>query len=335
MVVEARTSIIELLNRVQKLSDTGRDAAVVAELGAVPVQELEQSPTLALLFGISQGRLGRHNSGKQWVAMALETALARGDRSIEARALNVSGAIAFEEGRIDEALDYFRRGLAEAERQGDRATVGRCSNNLGIIFNMRGQYDEAVGSYTMAQAAFLQVGHHTGAAKALHNLAITYRDQRALGPALETEERAALEAAAGGDLGLIGQIHCGRGEIRLRAGDAEVARIEVQRALTLHREIGDSLREADDLRVLAGTLEVLRQPIQAESLLRDVIARRNRLNRPLVTAEAERDLARLLHRQKRNDEAAELAVQARERFAALGAVVEARRLDRLLSEMAS
>lgn len=327
------TAAIGMLNRIQELSESGRNAAVVAELGVVPVEELERSPTLALLFGIAQGRLGRQLSGKQWVLTALEVSRTRGDPAIEARALNVCGAIAFDEGRIDEAAAYFSRGLAAAERQGDRVTVGRCSNNLGIIANLRGEHGRAIGSYTMALAAYQQAGRRKGVAATMHNLAITYLDERNLVRALEAEERAAEEAAPTGDLGLQGLICCGRGEIRLKAGEAEVARLEIQRALALHREVGDVVREAEDLRAMAEALELLQQSTQAEAMLRDVIGRGRKLNQALLTAKAERDLARLLHRQLRDDEAAELAHRARDRFQVLGALNEVRRLDGLLREL--
>jgi len=326
---------LEILNTVQELAETGRHAVLVERVGSLPVHDLEQSPTLCLLFGIAQARLGRHNSGRQWVATALDTARARGDGAIEARALNVSGAIAFEEGWIDEAASCFTRGLAAAEQQGDRATVGRCSNNLGIIANLRGQYGRAIGSLTMALAAFQQAGHRVGAAETLHNLAITYRDQRDLFKALETEERALQDAMAAGDLALTARIQGGKAEIRLLTGDAEVARLEIQRALATHREIGDVVGEADDLRVLAGALALTGQPAQAEATLRAVIAQAAGLHRPRLAAQAERDLARMLRRQGRNDEAESHARRARDGFEKLGAVIEVRRLEELLSEVAA
>ncbi len=333
-MMDARASL-EMLNAVQELAETGRHAALVERVGALPVHELEQSPTLALLFGIAQARLGRHKSGRQWVATALDTARTRGDGEIEARALNVSGAIAFEEGWIDEAASCFTRALAAAERQGDHTTVGRCSNNIGIIANLRGQYGRAVGSFTMALAAFQQAGHRVGVAETLHNLAISYRDQRDLSKALATEERALQEATDAGDLALMARIQGGRAEIRLLMGDGEVARLEIQRALAMHREVGDVVGEADGLRVLAGALALIKQPAQAEATLRDVVARAANLHRPRLAAQAERDLCRLLHRQARNDEAEELALSARDRFEKLGAVIEVRRLEELLAELAA
>ena len=323
---------LEMLNSVQQLAETGHHAAVARQLGALPVHELEQSPTLALLFGISQARLGRHSSGKQWVGIGLETARARNDHAVEVRALNVAGAIALAEGRIDDAIGYFTRGLAEAEHLGDRTTVGRCSNNLGTIASLRGQYGRAIGSYTMALAAFQQVNHRAGVAEALHNLAITYREQGDLAQALETEERAAQESVAAGDLALEAKVRSGRAQIRLLAGDAAVAQLEVQGALAMQREIGDVVGEAEGLRVLAGALAALNQLFASEAMLYEVIGRATTVNRPLLLAQAERDLARLLHRLGRDEQAAALAGKARERFEKLGATVEVRRLEELVTE---
>ncbi|MBI4501861.1 MAG: tetratricopeptide repeat protein [Gemmatimonadetes bacterium] len=321
------------MTRIQRLADSGRSAEVVSRLAELPAEQLEGSPTLALILGIAQARLGHHGSGKQWIATALESARRRGDGTVAARSLNVSGAIAFQEGRTDEGARYFTQGLAEAERQGDRATVGRCSNNLGIIANLRGEHGQAVGHYTRALAAFQQVGSHTGIAEALHNLAITYRDQRAYTRAFESEERAGEHAGFAGDLALRGTIHCGRGEIRLRTGEIEVARVEIERALSLHRDVEDLPGELEALRALAGTIQHQRDRDDAEAILRDVIARARALDRPFLLAEAERDLARLLHRSRRDDEARRHARHARERFRGLGAVCEVHRLDLLLREM--
>jgi tetratricopeptide (TPR) repeat protein len=324
---------LETLTTIQKLADTGHHAAVARQLGALSAEELEQSPTLALLFGIAQARLGQHTAGKRWVGIGLEAARARRDHAVEARALNVSGAIALAEGRIDDAIGYLTRGLAEAETLGDRATVGRCSNNLGTIASLRGQYGRAIGSYTMALAAFQQVKHRGGVAEALHNLAITYREQGDLGQALEHEARAAHESGAAGDVALEAKVRSGRAQIRLFAGDAVVAQREVQNAIALQRKIGDVVGEAESLRVLANALAGVGKVHEAEAMLYEVIGRATTVNRPLLVAQAERDLAALLHEQGRAEHAATLAGRARTRFEYLGAMVEVHRLDELLSHL--
>lgn len=331
--MDAQASLMTL-NTVQKLADTGRHAAVVEYLSGLPPEELAASPTLAFLFGSAQARLGRDDLARRWATVAYERARERADRTVEARALNLSGAIAFEEGRIDEAVEYFTRALAEAEREGDRATVGRCSNNLGIIASLRGDYGRAVGSFTMALAAFQQVGLRSGVAETLHNLAITYRDQGDLERALETAHRAVNEANGAGDLRLAALTQAGRAEIRLMAGEAQLARREIEHALATRRQVGDVLGETEDLRVLGLVLAELGDTAEGERILRSVIDRAEAFDRPLLAAQAERDLAKLYQRVGRASEAAELVRRARVRFKQLGAEVEVRRLDALTAALA-
>lgn len=330
--LDAATSLT-VINTAQRLVDTGRHAAVADYLTAVPEAERARSPTLALLYGIATARLGALGKGQAWVRTALERARERGDNAVEVRALNVLGVIAFEGGRIDDAAQYFTRALAEAERLGDHATVGRCSNNLGAIASLRGDYGRAVGSYTMALAAFQQALHRTGIAETLHNLAITYREQGDLQRALETADRAVQAAEEAGDLQLGAQTRAGRAEIRVEAGEPAVARREVELALETHRQLGSAVGVAEDLRVLAGAMAALDQVDEAERMLHEVLTQADAQGRPLLAAQAERDLAWVLERRGMVEEAAERARTARVRFLELGAEAEARRLDVLLERL--
>ncbi len=139
-----------VVDKARELAAAGHYAEVVEYLAARGGSELEESPSLALLYGTAQGRLGRHEEGLRWLNLALEQARKREERALERQALNARGAIALVSGRIDEAGDYFTRALMAASRDGDRATIGRCSNNLGIISNLRGRYAEAIGSWEIA-----------------------------------------------------------------------------------------------------------------------------------------------------------------------------------------
>jgi tetratricopeptide (TPR) repeat protein len=324
---------LALLDSVQRLADSGRHAAIVELVGSLSNEEVEQSPTLALLLGIAQARLGRNSEGERWLEVAVERSRLRGDRTIQPRALNVSGAMALAVGRIEDATACFTRALAEAARANDRATIGRASNNIGIIANLRGQHGRAIGSYTTAMAAFQQVGNRDGVGMALHNLAITYRDQGDLTQALETANQAVEEAVAAGDQALMALALGGRAEIRLEAGDTLLARKETEQALARHREVQDVVGEAEDLRVLGRVLEASGEEDEAVGVLENVIARAEELRRPLLAALAERDLARLQHRRGLNGEAGDLARRARARFQQMGAEREVWKLDDLISRL--
>jgi tetratricopeptide (TPR) repeat protein len=320
---------LEELTEARRLADTGHHAAVVDLLEGRPPAELRGSPTLALLYGTAQARLGREQEGTQWVEIALDRSRERGDRSVESRALNARGAIALVAGRIDEAAQYFTQALAAARRDGDHATVGRCSNNLGIIHNLRGQYAQAIGSYTMAIAAFQQAGLRNGIAWAHHNLAITYSEQRDFQRALEETDRAVAEARATDDRSLMALTLRGRAEVRILLRDIEIAAREVQLALQTHREMGDVVEEAQDLRILAAVQTARGENVEAERLLHNVIDSAEAQGRPQLVAEASRDLAHLLLAADRTSEAHDAARAARSFFDQLGAVAEIRKIDKV------
>ncbi len=318
---------LEDLNRVRQLAEIGQHAAVVDYLGERSPDQLRDSPTLALLYGTAQARLGRQAEGTEWVELALNRSRDRGDRSIEARALNVRGAIALVGGSIDDAEEHLMQALAAAKRNDDHATIGRCSNNLGIINNLRGRYAKAIGYYTMALAAFERACFGRGVAETRPNLAITYRDQDELERALDEANRAVDEAEKTRDETLMAQVLACRAEIRLLSGETQLARHEIERALTLHRQVEDEVEESKDLRVLAMVFSAEGNNTEAESILESVIRDAERLNRPLLAADASRDLAHVLRLCGREPDAQEAARSARVLFNRLGAEAEIRKLD--------
>jgi len=285
---------------------------------------------LTLLCGIAHSRLGQLDLGQHWAMVAQLRARLLGDRTLEIRALNVCGAIALERGGMDEATYFFTRALEEATQENDMATVGRCGNNLGIIAHMRGDYNRAVDAYTRAIAAYHEAGYHRGAVESQHNLGITYREQGQLDRALQTAEAAVRETERMGDQALQAQALAGLAEIHVARGEPELAIREAERAVAVHRKRKDAVRETEDMRILAVALGLAGKTDDAEAMLRHVIDRATEHKRPLLFANAERDLAQLLAR--RGDVAAAKAVaqKARVVFDRLGARAEIDKLDALL-----
>jgi tetratricopeptide (TPR) repeat protein len=318
------------LHVAQQFADAGRYAELLTYLEQRSKDELEESATLTLLYGIAHSRLGQLEVGQQWAMVAQLRARALNDRMMEVRALNVCGAIALERGGIDEATYFFSRAQEEATDDNDMATVGRCANNLGIIANMQGDYRRAVRAYTRAIAAYEQANYGRGVAETRHNLGIACREQGELDRALEIAEQAVREAERLGDRQLQAQAVAGLAEIRVVRGEYELAIREVERALAVHRELKDPIREAEDLRIMAAALALAGKTPEAEAMLRDVIDRATQHGRPLLLASAERDLAQLLVRTGCGPAAKTMAERARATFRRLGARVEIDRLDTLL-----
>ncbi|PYP34316.1 MAG: hypothetical protein DMD49_00655 [Gemmatimonadetes bacterium] len=330
---ELRQSLAPL-HAAQELADAGRYAELLTYLRVRPQDELEQSPMLALLCGIGHSRLGRLDLGRRWAMVALTRARVLGDRALEVRGLNVCGVIAVERGGISEATDFFAQAQEEAMQNNDMAAVGRCANNLGAIANMQGDYGRAVGAYTRAIAAYQQARYHRGIGESQHNLGITYREQGRLDQAMQAADAAVREAERLGDRQLKAQALAGRAETLVVWGEPEVAIREAERALALHRELKDAVLETEDLRILAVGLGSAGRTQDAEDVLREVIDRATRHQRPLLVATAQRDLAHLLARKGDVSLAKQVAQIARAAFDRLGAKVEIEKLDALLRRVA-
>ena len=323
---------LEPLHAAQELADAGRYAELVTYLNGRSLTELEDSPMLALLSSIGHSRLGRLDLGQQWSLVALSRARVLGDRRLELRALNVCGAVALERGGINEAAHFFTRAQEEAMHDNDMAGVGRCANNLGIIANLQGDYGRAVGAYTRAIAAYETAHHDRGIAESQHNLAITYREQGDLDHAMQAADNAVREAGRLGDERLVAQALAGRAEIRVMRGEPGLAILEAERALAMHRELKDAVRETEDLRILAVAVGCAGKGDEAERMLREVVERATVHGRPMLVAVAQRDLAYLLARQGEVAAAKEMARSARATFHRLGSKVEIDKMNALLTQ---
>ncbi len=318
------------LHIAQQYADAGRYAELLTYLEQRSKDELEESAMLTLLCGIAHSRLGRLEVGQQWAMVAQLRARATKDRMMEVRALNVCGAIALERGGIDEATYFFSRAQEEATDDNDMATVGRCANNLGIIASMQGDYKRAVIAYTRAIAAYEKAHFDRGVAEARHNLGIVCREQGELDRALDIANQAIRDTERLGDRQLTAQAVAGLAEIHVARGESKLAKQEVERALAVHRELKDPVREAEDLRILASALAVSGQTQDAAAMLNDVIDRATQHGRPLLLASAERDLAQLMLKTGDVASGKAAAQRARAIFQRLSARVEIDKLDALL-----
>jgi len=311
--------------KARALAAAGHHAAVVEFLGSREQSELED-PTLALLYGIAQARLGRHAQGIQWIDRALANARKQGEHGVERHALNARGAIALVSGSLTEAADFCTQALMAASRDGDHTTTGRASNNLGIISHLKGRYAEAISSWEIAAAAFHRVGMQSGVADCQHNLANAYREQGALDKALATADQAVAAAEASKDEMLYALTLRGRAEIRVARSEPELARREFDRIRVIRGELPDPVAEAEDLRILALIHAAENQLPRAEKALREVVGRAELHERPLLQGEATRDLAMVLRRAGRMPEAKAAAQSAKGIFAHISAESEIRKL---------
>ncbi|MFN2572076.1 MAG: tetratricopeptide repeat protein [Gemmatimonadales bacterium] len=312
--------------KARALAAAGHHAAVVEFLSAHDARELENTPTLALLYGIAQARLGRHDQGQQWIDRALAHARQYNEHGVERHALNARGAIALVSGSLATAADFCTQALMAASRDGDHATTGRASNNLGIVSHLQGRHAEAIASWEIAAAAFHRAGLQAGVAECHHNLANAYREQAALDKALAVADQAVSAAEAAKDEALYAMTLRGRAEVRVARSEPDLARRELDRVRVIRGQMPDPVAEAEDLRVLALVLVAENNLPRAEKSLREVISRAELHARLQMQGDATRDLAMVLRRAGRLAEAQAAAQSAKALFIRIGAEGELRKL---------
>jgi ATP/maltotriose-dependent transcriptional regulator MalT len=295
------------------------------------------------------------------------------------KALRQLGAASWLLGHLDRALDYFERGLTSARRARDRTTARYCLNGLGITYDRLGDFaaalaylqrfiaqsedDGDLGTYVMGA---VNVGHvleragrydeartsYEGALRRvegravrgtpmLHlNLGVIHAFEGRHEPALAHKHQAVDGYRASNERPYLALALINRARTRSMLGDRRGARIDIEEALSLARELGAQQLEwratvvlghvlVDDgqarqaVEVLQGAL-LFEAQVQEQELLRMT-------HEALVAAhEASGDLAAALAHQKRFTE---LHVAALKSAADDGAqrALQALRVDRRLA----
>jgi ATP/maltotriose-dependent transcriptional regulator MalT len=149
---------------------------------------------------------------------------------------------------------------------------------------------------------------------------------------MQAADASVREAGRLGDQRLMAQALAGRAEIRILRGEPGLAILEAERALAMHREMQDAVRETEDLRILAVAVGVAGKTDEAERMLREVIDRATEHARPMLVAAAQRDLAYLWARHGDVGPAKEMARSARAAFHRLGSKVEIDKMTALLTQ---
>lgn len=165
-----------------------------------------------LALGQLYAARGRLATARASIEDAVSIARRAGDVQLHVQALEALGALALDEGEVDEARRIFAKGLAaagdradlaarmtlglanhslrrgehlqalehlrealpHAERAGDRVLSGRIVNNIGIALLDSGRPEEALAEFRRALELRRGLGYRTGEVINLHNIGDTY-----------------------------------------------------------------------------------------------------------------------------------------------------------------
>ncbi len=170
-----------------------------------------------------------------------------GDRHGISKALNAVGAVYFDLGNFDSALDFFIKSLDVSREAEDTRREIAALNNIGEVHRERGRTDEALKYYFEGLALAEQMDDAETMGNLLLGIGIVYSNISDLDKAIEYINRALSYSERVSDN--ITRAHCltNLGNLYCKKGDVETSEKIYRKSLDLSRSIGDRREEAEVL----------------------------------------------------------------------------------------
>ncbi len=323
----APTAEPDLVAILRALTSAGRHREVVASWLAAPAAEGRRTEAL-LLAATASMRLGDVVRAGDLAAEAAEGFRLRADQDGRLRALNLLGAVAFEQGALDDAMTRFEMARTLARQLGDTLFEAHAANNLASVAHLRGDAVTSLSLYRAALLNYQRLGDRRGTAQTYHNLGLAFRELGAWQDADEATVQALRHARLVEDAALAALAVTGRAELDIARGALDVAARELDRANELATQAGDQIGIAEVGRVRSVAALQRNEPAVALAEARVAGGMANEQGSALLVAECAAAEALALRQLGRHDEAETSRRRAEEGFSRLGAAGLAAHLSR-------
>jgi tetratricopeptide (TPR) repeat protein len=227
--------------QLRELVETGRFREALQEHQATRDPAIRHRPEAELLAATAATRLGEFAAGVALAESAFQRFRSRADTDGRMRAMNLLGAIAFEQGRLEEATRAFSEVLELARQLDDTLMSAHASNNLASVAHLRGEPESSLSLYRGALLAYQRLGDRRGTAQTYHNLGLSFRQSADWLDAESAALQAVRHATQVGEGSLIALAVSGRAETHLERGELELAAHELERATALANQAGDEI----------------------------------------------------------------------------------------------
>lgn len=215
----------------------------------------------------------------------IELSKIKQDKAWEIVALITTGLISEQLGEIQNALDFYQRGLAKSREIGNRQYEGSALNNLAVGYNAVGEYQAAITYLDQAVSLHRESNNRRAEAISLNNLGMSHL---LLGDLTRArgyfEQSIIIRKEIGDQRGEATSVN-NVGVVFSRSGEFRKAVEYLQQGLDLRREIGERAGEAISLRNL-GTTYYLSGDISRAA---DYLTLANNLGRELGDRRVESD----------------------------------------------
>ncbi len=120
---------------------------------------------------------GRLEQAEDWYHKALDSAQEARYQAQVGAVLHNLGIVTQEQERLDDAENWYRMAHAIREELGDQAGMANTYHQLGMVAKLRGQLDDAEGWYLKALSIYTELGDRPHMAGSFHELGITARSR--------------------------------------------------------------------------------------------------------------------------------------------------------------
>lgn len=184
---------------------------------------------------------GQHLEASTVLKQALSLSRQLSDPFSTNRIVGILGGTLWNLGEFDEARAIMGDGLAVSREIGDKASEARHHNNLGGLATAVEDYETAVAHYRQALQIAESLQFSQGMALYYNNIGGAYVGLKDKDNALRHLEKAIAIAREAGLPRIEGAAYYTRG-CAYRGKDNQAARLELEKSLTLRRELGEDFR---------------------------------------------------------------------------------------------
>jgi tetratricopeptide (TPR) repeat protein len=199
---------------------------------------------------------------------ARQSYAAVGDRNNEARTLNDSAGVYFQQGDLARAEAMWREAAPVFREVGDAEGVAATANNLGDVFLLQGRLNEAKKFLEQAIPQYQAIDDKGGVAGVLTDLGNLSRQLGNLEAAVTTYQQAKATAVEVDDRSVVASTLAGLGDAFADRGDLVAARKAYEESLALRNQAGEKQTAAETEIALARLAIEEGRPAEAETAAR-------------------------------------------------------------------
>lgn len=245
--------------------EKAQDYPRAVKAGRDAIKKNASDANALMCLGRAHKSMGDLDTALKYFLQAERLLSAKNDLSIVYSSL---GAIYEDKGDLQQALNYYSRGLALARDVANKAMESAHLSNVAGIFRSRGENDKALDYYDQALS---MKGVDDNKSTVFNNIAVLYDDLEQFDKALEYIDKAIAESRRFGDYHSASLSLLNKGALLTRINRFEDAAIALDEGIKGVRKVGDKNWESIGLGYLADLARAQDDVDKAKLLYRDAL----------------------------------------------------------------